>query len=173
MAYDNVDKIAHIREFQHYLYVLSNVYDEIPTVIPDGYFGAQTKAGVEAFQRMLRLPVTGIVDRVTWDSIFAEYARIESENEHAVSVRPILPEDFPLKSDSNSEATFILQLMLASLSNDFPSLPKPDISGKFDEKTQAAVTAMQIILGLPPSGEIDKTTWDLIASTYNSRKTIA
>ena len=44
------------------------VADFVPV---DGVFGASTEQAVKLFQEGLGLPVTGIVDKDTWDSIWA------------------------------------------------------------------------------------------------------
>ena len=42
----------------------------------DGVFGPQTRAAVEAYQRMLGLPVTGAVDRATWNALVSTYRSV-------------------------------------------------------------------------------------------------
>lgn len=47
------------------------VIDFVPE---DGFFGAETRAAVESFQKGFGLEVTGFVDRATWDAIYEYYA---------------------------------------------------------------------------------------------------
>src|SRR5699024_9994502 len=50
---------------QLWLLVAASQYD-LPTVTPDGIFGAGTTAGVRAFQNLTGLAVDGVVGRETW-----------------------------------------------------------------------------------------------------------
>ena len=54
---------------QQYLSRISATYPAIPAVTPDGVFGDQTQAAVEAFQREFGLPPNGVVGPITWARI--------------------------------------------------------------------------------------------------------
>lgn len=55
---------------QKYLNRISEVYTEIPSVEPTGYFGEQTDAAVRRFQELFGTSAqSGIVGAVTWDAI--------------------------------------------------------------------------------------------------------
>jgi hypothetical protein len=42
-------------------------------VIPDGIYGPETMRAVSTFQRLNRLPVTGVADQVAWEQIVSVY----------------------------------------------------------------------------------------------------
>lgn len=71
----NGDKV---RQLQYMLSVLSEYIPSIPPLTIDGIFGSATRAAVLAAQRRFRLPETGIVDPVTWDEIYDQFAGIEN-----------------------------------------------------------------------------------------------
>ncbi len=54
---------------QQYLDTIAEVYPEIPTVSPTGYFGPRTQDAVIAFQRLAGITPTGIVSATTWSAI--------------------------------------------------------------------------------------------------------
>ncbi|HBL83790.1 MAG: peptidoglycan-binding protein [Clostridiales bacterium GWF2_38_85] len=60
---------ANVRTIQLQLNAISNNYSAIPKLRVDGIYGPLTKKSVETFQRIFRLPVTGIVDYATWYQI--------------------------------------------------------------------------------------------------------
>ena len=62
-----------VTDLQTYLSVISEYYTEIPKVAVTGYFGPQTKAAVETFQRLFGLEPTGIVFARTWSEIAKQY----------------------------------------------------------------------------------------------------
>lgn len=63
-----------VRVLQEYLNYISQFFPEIPGVTPTGYFGPRTEASVRAFQEVVGLPVSGIVNAVTWGAITDLYS---------------------------------------------------------------------------------------------------
>lgn len=64
-----MEKSQNIRTLQTMLRVVASVTGEIPMVIPDGIYGAQTAASVRQFQQAADLPATGKVDEPTWERL--------------------------------------------------------------------------------------------------------
>ena len=62
-----------VSDLQTYLSFIADYYSDIPKLPITGYFGAQTRATVETFQRLFGLPVTGTVGAVTWYEIAKQY----------------------------------------------------------------------------------------------------
>ncbi len=67
-----------VRLLQYMLSVLSSYIPGIPNLNVDGIYGNATRAAVLAAQRRFGLPETGIVDPITWDEIYDQYAGIEN-----------------------------------------------------------------------------------------------
>lgn len=67
-----------VQLLQYMLSVLSTYIPEIPSLVIDGIYGNATRAAVLAAQRRFGLPETGIVDPLTWDEIYDQYAGIEN-----------------------------------------------------------------------------------------------
>lgn len=64
----------YVRILQEYLTYINQAYPDIPTVTATGYFGPLTKASVAAFQRQFGLPVNGVVNAETWNTIAGVYS---------------------------------------------------------------------------------------------------
>ncbi len=62
-----------VENLQTYLALIGRYYTDIPTLPVTGYFGSQTRAAVETFQRLFGLPVNGAVGPVTWYTITNQY----------------------------------------------------------------------------------------------------
>ena len=62
-----------IRDLQTYLSLIGRYYNDLPELPVTGYFGAQTHAAVETFQRLFGLPVNGAVGPITWYTIANQY----------------------------------------------------------------------------------------------------
>lgn len=55
------------------LSAISVVYDEFENVTLSGTYDASTSDAVSEFQKINNLPQTGLVDRITWDSLAENY----------------------------------------------------------------------------------------------------
>ena len=67
---------APVRSIQEYLNRIGNNYPAIPKVAVDGNFGSKTKAAVIEFQKIFKLPPTGIVNETTWYKISNIYVGV-------------------------------------------------------------------------------------------------
>ncbi len=68
-----------VRDLQTYLSFIGENYSELPQLSITGYYGDQTRAAVETFQRLFGLDVSGAVGPITWNTIANEYnALVES-----------------------------------------------------------------------------------------------
>lgn len=68
-----------VTDLQTYLSVIGRNIRDIPEIPVTGYYGEQTRAAVETFQRLFGLPVTGAVGAATWQQIAEQYDHIRSE----------------------------------------------------------------------------------------------
>jgi len=103
---------------------------------PDGDFGPATGAAVLAFQTLLGLPRTAVVDRAVWD-------RLELRD------YPLLPyRALTLKQGSTGTAVAALQRALRLTAD-----------GAFGPLTAAGVKAVQLAAKLAPTGVVSGATW--------------
>ncbi|MDE6590620.1 MAG: peptidoglycan-binding protein, partial [Oscillospiraceae bacterium] len=65
-----------VSALQYFISIIGQFSSTIPGLAIDGIFGPKTRAAVEAAQTRLGLPVTGTVDRVTWQRLYDEYLGI-------------------------------------------------------------------------------------------------
>ena len=68
-----------VTDLQTYLNAIRRNLPEIPELSVTGYFGEQTEAAVQSFQRLFGLEPTGAVGPVTWSFIAREYDAIIDE----------------------------------------------------------------------------------------------
>ena len=159
-----------VRELQYLLNLVSEFVNMVPSVTIDGIFGENTAAAVRAYQSVAELPVTGVVDVDTWESLYRAYQGILA----------ILPEDYgwviepypgyPLTRGQRGEDVRLLQNYLNLISDIYTEIPKIAVDGDFGPSTEAAVKAYQQIFGIPVTGVVGAGTWDSIANTYSSLK---
>ncbi|MFW5474963.1 peptidoglycan-binding domain-containing protein [Knoellia sp. CPCC 206450] len=102
----------------------------------DGSYGSHTAGAVNAFQRSVGLPMTGIVDRRTWD-------RIE------LKVHPLLPYWNAVAKRGSRGAHVVAVQKALRLTAD----------GSFGPGTEAAVKAFQTRVKLATTGVVATLTW--------------
>ena len=65
-----------VSALQYFISIIGQFSTTIPSLQIDGIFGPKTREAVEAAQLRLGLPVTGIVNRGTWQRLYDEYLGI-------------------------------------------------------------------------------------------------
>lgn len=152
-----------IRSLQTMLRVLSEHDDRYSTVIPDGIYGPSTVSAVSIFQRNHGLPITGVTDQNTWETIVREY---EPALIHVIEAQPvdiILNPNEVLRRGNISPYLYVAQALLQVLAETYSSIGFPSHSGILDEPTADSLSSFQALIGLPMTGDLDKITWKHLA----------
>ena len=152
-----------VRSLQQMLRVLHEQDDRHVRLIPDGVYGPKTREAVSVFQRLHGLPVTGITDQRTWETIAAAYELALVEVDHAQPVDIILNTNQLIRRGEESPCLFIAQSMLLVLARQYGSVTEPSHSGVLDLATAEALASFQALAGLPQTGTLDKRTWKHLA----------
>ena len=155
-----------VRSLQTMLRVIAESDVTQPSVIPDGIYGQNTMAAVSAFQRRKGLPVTGIADQTTWDSIVADYDPALILVGEARPIEVILDPNQVIRQGERHPNVYLAQGMLIVLSQAYGSIPEPALNGILDLPTGNSLSAFQALSLLPATGELDKITWNALASHY-------
>lgn len=156
-----------VRELQYFLAFIGTFNDFIQPVSIDGIFGARTRQSVEDFQRTYGLPVTGIVDTATWNTLFRIYRTYLDSLPPDYFGTPVQPyPGTPLRIGSEGEDVLTLQTYLNRVSDVYTSVPKVTPDGIFGQNTAQAVRVFQGLFGLPVTGFVGAATWNTLANTY-------
>ena len=148
-----------VRSLQTMLRVIAEDDPRLPAVIPDGIYGPLTMNAVTAFQRREGIPVTGIVDEVTWIRITEAYEPALIRIDKAEPIEILMnPGEVYRAGDANPNI-YLLQAILTQLSNNNTMINIPGNSGILDEETGKSISGFQQLAGLPVTGELDKITW--------------
>ena len=107
--YTDEQKRRHIYDLQVCLRRIQQENDHPQPLVPDGIFGAETAEAVRAHQRQNGLPVSGQVDRATWDSIFGAYEQLTALDALPAAVRFFPAEGGVLSPGDRGAAVFVLQ----------------------------------------------------------------
>ncbi len=149
---------------QYFLATVSLFNPEVPSVRYTGTFDEMTREAVIAFQRLQRLPETGIVNDATWNLLYDEYLGI---------LRSLTPEQlqggvvpFPgvfLTLGFEGDAVIQLQAFINLAHSIYPTIPEIPVTGIFDENTRDAVYAAESTFGIPIDGIVGPVLWDTLA----------
>lgn len=165
------DSGGQVVSLQYFLVLLSRFVDFIPEITVDGSYGEATANAVRSFQQYKGLPVTGSVDRQTWDSLYQAYAGITDYLRQENKIQPVPTQPFPgvtLRRGDVGPSVRVMRTYLSYISDYFYDLPSIGISNTFDMRLQNTVQAFQRIFALNPTGQIDQRTWNTIADVYST-----
>ncbi len=155
-----------VRSLQTMLRTIAEADGLIPTVIPDGIYGPATVHAVSAFQRRYGLPVTGVTDQASWEKIAEIFDPALVRIGEAQPIEIILEPNQVLRRGDRNPNLYLLQAILLFLSGDYATIDPPAVSGTLDGETEQALAAFQLLAGLPPTGELDRITWQYLAHHY-------
>lgn len=156
---------ASVAYLQYYLAVLAAYYDALPPVAIDGIYGAQTTAAVTALQQLFGLPVTGTIDRATWNLLLQKYGEIyASQPNFVTNTNAPLFSGRNLVLGTSGEEVLQVQQWLEALAVTYPQIIPPQQTAYYGNVTQQAVKQAQALLGLEQSGNVDVFTWYLLAN---------
>ncbi len=135
-----------VRELQHRLQQIEWFEGKItPT------YGDQTRLAVEGFQGKRGLPITGEVDRATWDRLL-DMTRTPTKNEmyNVLVVGPAL-----LSNGDKGDSVKDLQARLKQI-----GWFSGDVTGNYGPVTVESVKGFQAKREIPVTGEVDQRTLD-------------
>lgn len=168
MAYTEEDKKKHIAEIQQFLRNISRTNSSIPSVIPSGVYDNRTEEAVTSFQKYYGLPVTGKVDRATWDKLLEIYLVTEEYYAELASILPFPNSEHSLSEGSSGFDVYILQAMLNTIFSFYTNMVPIAVSGVYGKETADAVRRLQNIMGMTGTGTVDYKTWNNLAKFYNT-----
>lgn len=144
---------------QTYLNYIAAFYSSIDAVEVDGIFGQATKKQVEQYQRLFSLPVTGVVNSATWNSIGDVYTLIS-----AIVLYP----GNPIKLGDSNRYVAYLQIYLNDIASVNNFVAPFAIDGIFGNKTLDAVKKFQTKYNLTSDGIVGEDTWNTLIDVYLS-----
>ena len=155
-----------IRSLQTMLRVIAENNPAHERMIPDGIYGPETVTAVSTFQRLHGLPITGITDNNTWDTVVAVYEEAIIEQAEAYPLEIVLNPGQVIRKGERHPHLYLVQAILAVLSENYESIARPEFTGILDNATSDALSTFQQITGLPMTGNLDKQTWKHLALHY-------
>lgn len=155
-----------IRSLQTMLRVIAENDPQHQRIIPDGIYGPETVTAVSTFQRLHGLPVTGVTDNRTWDTVTQIYEEALIEQDQAYPLWIVMNPGQVIRRGERHPNLYLVQAILTVLSENYDSIGRPESTGILDPATADALSAFQELSGLPMTGNLDKHTWKHLALQY-------
>ena len=159
------DAIMNVQKYLRHLSFHSDNFSDVPL---DGIWDSATRLALTTFQKEQGLAPTGKVNRETFDILKREYDRSVSLNSPPAKLDlfPRSPKGFALSEGDTGILVDIVQYVLSELERLY-SLPEIKRSGVYDPETAQAVKHFQERNAIPPTGRVDRETWDALAIQHN------
>lgn len=155
------DNGSYIRELHYYLSMISCFDLNLPNVsFEEDEFKQETYEDVVAFQKEYNLPVTGEVNRATWNQILKVYASYKASipKKCQFSVNEFFSGRY-LTLGMMGEDVLNLQRFLYLICLETHEIPGVIVSGEYDSLTERSVKTLQKKFGFDPTGVVTATTW--------------
>lgn len=158
-----------VRTVQYYLSIIAYFNQNLEPVPLNGFFDSATVQAVERFQEYYGLPVTGVVDTATWNTI----SRIYTETVNSLPIgyegeNAKLYPGFFLTFGMRNQSVEDLQTYLNFIGQNIAEIPVVPVTGYYGEQTEAAVREFQRLFGITVSGAVGPVTWYQIAREYDA-----
>jgi len=157
-----------VRSLQYMLNQIAIHHSNLTRLTVDGIFGERTLEAVMLFQREFDLPVTGVVDNETWNTI----TRIYEETQFFFGPPPmlrVLPNgSFSAAQGAQCPPILIVQAMFTSLSKVVDNFSICSSSGINEGETCENIRKVQRLSGLPVTGNLDRSTWAFLTQLYHA-----
>lgn len=155
-----------IRSLQTMLRAIAENDSSYMRTVPDGLYGPETVQAVTVFQRVHGLPVTGVTNQATWDTLVAVYELALIEQGHAQEIEIILNPKQVIRRGEKHPNLLLAQAMLTVLAEVYHSIGQPSNSGILDAPTADSLSSFQSLSALPMTGQLDKNTWKHLSHQY-------
>lgn len=160
---------ARVQIVQYFLNVLSAFYNTISSVDINGILDTQTRTSIMAFQRTVGLPITGIIDEATWNSMYNSVAGIlDTLPPSAIALPSLLWPGTVYQLGSEGPDVYLLQQYLSYIASVLEGLPPAEPDGIYGPQTEQAVREFQEYFGIDVTGMVDQYTWNRIVLIYRN-----
>ena len=157
------------RTVQYYLSIIAYFNGSLQPVPLSGIFDSATVDAVERFQAFYGLPVTGIVDNDTWNTISRIYTEtVASLPEGYQGENAKLYPGYFLSEGMRDQNVTDLQTYLNLIGRNISAIPEIPVTGYYGSQTENAVSIFQQLYALPVSGAVGPVTWYAIAREYDA-----
>ncbi len=159
-AYDTYSAITEVQEY------LSVVTDEKIPIQKVGVYDENTRLAVMDFQRRSNIPQSGIVDKTTFDALYAEYEKEMLKSE----VNKMSDSTFPIQEGSSGEEVRSLNIKMKEILEYHGLTHNIRPSSYFSDESTKAAIELRGIFSLDEKEHIDEGLYYRIENEHKSLK---
>jgi peptidoglycan hydrolase-like protein with peptidoglycan-binding domain len=160
-----------VKNLQRYIKQLSFFYPLlIKDIIITGVYDNNTRDAVTNLQKAFGIRATGMVDKITWDTVFEKYIQSLNENSSVGGILPFYdkPSSFEITLGDRSQIVKLIEIILDEISSVYEFEKEISQNGIYDKDKADAVKIFQSVNLLPVTGNVDRITWNTLAGEYNA-----
>lgn len=157
-----------VRTLQTMLRTIAHVDHSIPFLRPTGEFDEATLEAVMRFQKCCGLPVTGVVDRQTWDAVMNAFLRAWGTISPPDTLSLFTPATPDVHPGQASPLLPLVQEIFQNLSRKLADVTAAPSTGVLDEETAANLRWLQARAALPATGVLDRNTWTILVRLFDT-----
>lgn len=162
-----------VKELQVMLVAIYPQYPSIGKLKIDGVFGDKTQKCVMKYQSCNSMPLTGIVDKETYEKLIMDYGKRYEYNSESRSdvdwTRDGMDDSFNvITSGSKGDYVRTLQMYINAINSKYPEIPRLVVDGIFGPKTKEAVLIFQRMFNLATDGIVGEFTWAALYEQYEN-----
>lgn len=154
-----------VKGLHYYLNTIAFFDPSLPMLEVNGVYNDNTKKMVMNFQKRYNIPVTGVVDAVTWNKIKEVYFNLLNNipSEYVQYKDEFYPGRLMSIGMSGSDIK-LLQNYLYKVCTKYKNIPGVRVTGVFDDLTESSVIKLQNDFNLDESGVVGPTFWNDLVS---------
>ena len=160
-----------IQSLQHMLNHLARTVPTLLRLAETGIFDERTLEAVMIFQRDFGLPVTGVVDQITWDAIRTAYYQNLMQFGPPSPLSAFPSGTYTVSEHGRSPEIVLVQAMFNELRNVFSNFEQSLSDGFNSGATNRNLRQIQALSGLPVNGILDRATWEFLSALYRTHIT--
>ena len=157
-----------IQSLQHMLNHLARTTPSLPRLAESGTFDEPTLEAVMIVQRDFGLPVTGIVDQATWDTVTNAYYLNLFETGKPPLLHVLSSGNTAIQESETDLLLHVVQAMFSALQKVITNFEETVQSGSNSSSTTRNLRLLQRLASLPESGTLDRSTWAILAHLYRA-----
>ena len=155
-----------VRGLQYMLRRLAEDHSFLPKLAVDGVFGEKTLEAVMLFQREFHLPVTGRVDRKTWEAIRRDWLSLEKRLADPRDLRAFPGERSRVEAGDSRDYLVLPQTMFQLLRERLEGIAQGEADGRHGDVSVQNTLWLQNLAQLEETGVMDRQTWDMLSRLY-------
>lgn len=157
-----------VQSLQHMLNHLARTIPGLLRLRETGVFDESTLEAVMIFQRDNELPVTGIVDQDTWDTIRQAYFQNLLKFGSPPPLHVFRDGTFSIPEGSSETGILIAQAIFTTLNQAVTNFETVELNGRNSGSFTRNLRRLQALSHISETGTLDRHTWAILSKLYRA-----